>query len=152
MIMMITTFISPEMGGAIGHILTLCMRLCILLAQLCLCLCYLIIFVFVLTSLLVFVISFMFLLVKSISTWFYLCWFTITAQKILLIIVIKTINIPLSSSKWRVQHPCCHWNNNHKIKIMIIFKVLNSRLDIQPSDTLHWGVGGEVVLMMMLLW
>ena len=30
---------------------------------------------------------------------------------------------------------------------MIILKVLDSRLDVQPSDTLHWGVGGEVALM-----
>jgi len=25
-----------------------------------------------------------------------------------------------------------------------VYEVLDSRLDVQPSDTLHWGVGGEV--------
>ena len=31
-----------------------------------------------------------------------------------------------------------------------MIKVLDSRLDVQPSDTLHWGVGGEVMMTMMI--
>ena len=31
-----------------------------------------------------------------------------------------------------------------------IVKVLDSRLEVQPNDTLHWGVGGEVLFMMTM--
>ena len=37
------------------------------------------------------------------------------------------------------------------IMMMMTFKVLDSRLEVQPSDTLHWGVGGEVLMMMMTM-
>ena len=37
------------------------------------------------------------------------------------------------------------------IMMMMTFKVLDSRLDVQPSDTLHWGVGGEVTMMMKII-
>ena len=32
----------------------------------------------------------------------------------------------------------------------LIVKVLDSRLEVQPNDTLHWGVGGEVLFMMTM--
>ena len=32
----------------------------------------------------------------------------------------------------------------------LIVKVLDSRLEVQPNDTLHWGVGGEVLVMMTM--
>ena len=32
----------------------------------------------------------------------------------------------------------------------LIVKVLDSRLEVQPNDTLHWGVGGEVPFMMTM--
>ena len=34
---------------------------------------------------------------------------------------------------------------------IIMIKVLDSRLDVQPNDTLHWGVGGEVTMMVMVM-
>ena len=35
--------------------------------------------------------------------------------------------------------------------IMMTFKVLDSRLEVQPSDTLHWGVGGEVTMKIIII-
>ena len=40
-----------------------------------------------------------------------------------------------------------------KVIMMMImtFKVLDSRLEVQPSDTLHWGVGGEVTIKIIII-
>ena len=35
--------------------------------------------------------------------------------------------------------------------MMMTFKVLDSRLEVQPSDTLHWGVGGEVTMKIIII-
>ena len=37
------------------------------------------------------------------------------------------------------------------IMMMMTFKVLDSRLEVQPSDTLHWGVGGEVTMKITII-
>ena len=37
------------------------------------------------------------------------------------------------------------------IKMIMTFKVLDSRLEVQPSDTLHWGVGGEVTMKIIII-